>query len=65
MKFIQIREHNNRQKAYMYTSERDLWEIPLETAKDIISQYKLTEDKIEQWGSKFFPTVARTFYMDE
>lgn len=62
MNYIQIVERNNRQKAYMYTSERDLWEIPLETAKDIISQYKLTEDVTEQDGSKFFPTTVKTYY---
>ena len=41
MKYIEIIEYKNRQKASMYSDGR---EIPLEIAKDIISQANLSVD---------------------
>ena len=62
MEYIEISEYNNRQKAYMYSNGIE-WEIPLETAKNLISQLNLTEDNSGEYGNKFNSTKFKRYYL--
>lgn len=62
MKYIEIREYNNRQKASMYSDGQE-WEIPLETAKNIISQLQLTVDNQFTTGGAGNTTYYKHYYI--
>lgn len=62
MKYIEIREYNNRQKASMYSDEQE-WEIPLETAFEIISKLHLTVDNQFTTGGIGNPTYYKRYYI--
>ena len=62
MKYIEIREYNNRQKANMYSDGQE-WEIPLETAKNIISQLQLTVDNQFITGGIGNPIYYKRYYL--
>lgn len=62
MKYIEIREYNNRQKASMYSDGQE-WEIPLQTAKDLISQLQLTVDEQFTTGGVGSTTYYKHYYL--